>query len=158
MAFPAGCVIVLLDPSHGQRHIINGDKKTVTCLSWSSGGDQQIVSGESGHKPAVKVWSVGTLACLVTLTGHKFGVGSVSFSPDNKFVISVSSGGSRRELSLSRLSVQVGTEHDMVVNVWDWRNSCRVATNKMSFNVSAISFTKDGSYFVVAGNRSVDML
>ena len=56
------------------------------------------------------------------------------------------------------LSVQVGTEHDMVVNVWDWRNSCRVATNKMSFNVSAISFTKDGSYFVVAGNRSVDML
>ena len=101
MAFPAGCVIVLLDPSHGQRHIINGDKKTVTCLSWSSGGDQQIVSGESGHKPAVKVWSVGTLACLVTLTGHKFGVGSVSFSPDNKFVISVSSGGSRLELSLS---------------------------------------------------------
>ena len=43
----------------------------------------------------------------------------------------------------------------MVVNVWDWRNSCKVATNKMSFNVSAISFTKDGSYFVAAGNRSV---
>ena len=43
----------------------------------------------------------------------------------------------------------------MVVNVWDWRNSCKVATNKMSFNVSAISFTKDGSYFVAAGNRFV---
>ena len=41
----------------------------------------------------------------------------------------------------------------MVVNVWDWRNSVRVATNKMSFNVSAISFAKDGSYFVAAGNR-----
>ena len=47
----------------------------------------------------------------------------------------------------------MGTEHDMVVNVWDWRNSVRVATNKMSFNVSAISFAKDGSYFVAAGNR-----
>ena len=46
----------------------------------------------------------------------------------------------------------------MVVNVWDWRNSCKVATNKMSFNVSAISFTKDGSYFVAAGNRLVDVL
>ena len=41
----------------------------------------------------------------------------------------------------------------MVVNVWDWRNGCRVASNKMSFNVSAISFTRDGSYFVAAGNR-----
>ena len=51
------------------------------------------------------------------------------------------------------LTDQVGTEHDMVVNVWDWRNSLRVATNKMSFNVTAISFAKDGSYFVAAGNR-----
>ena len=49
------------------------------------------------------------------------------------------------------LTEQVGTEHDMVVNVWDWRNSLRVATNKMSFNVTAISFAKDGSYFVAAG-------
>ena len=48
---------------------------------------------------------------------------------------------------------QVGTEHDMVVNVWDWRNSVRVASNKMSFNVTAISFAKDGTYFVAAGNR-----
>ena len=47
----------------------------------------------------------------------------------------------------------MGTEHDMVVNVWDWRNSVRLASNKMSFNVSAISFAKDGSYFVAAGNR-----
>ena len=89
MAYPAGCVIVLLDPSHGQRHIINTERKAVTCLSWSSDGDGQLVSGESGHKPAVKVWSVESLSCLVSLTGHKFGVRSVSFSPDNKFVISV---------------------------------------------------------------------
>ena len=41
----------------------------------------------------------------------------------------------------------------MVVNVWDWRNSVRLASNKMSFNVTAISFAKDGSYFVAAGNR-----
>ena len=47
----------------------------------------------------------------------------------------------------------MGTEHDMVVNVWDWRVGVRVATNKMSFSVSAISFAKDGSYFVAAGNR-----
>ena len=47
----------------------------------------------------------------------------------------------------------MGTEHDLVVNVWDWRAGVRVATNKMSFTVSAISFARDGSYFVAAGNR-----
>ena len=41
----------------------------------------------------------------------------------------------------------------MVVNVWDWRNSVRLASNKMSFNVTAISFARDGTYFVAAGNR-----
>ena len=41
----------------------------------------------------------------------------------------------------------------MVVNVWDWRNGVRVASNKMSFNVTAISIARDGSHFVAAGNR-----
>ena len=88
LAYPAGCVIVLLEGGE-QRHIINKDRKTVTCLAWAPDGSH-LVSGESGHKPAVKVWSLQTVdSPLVTLTGHKFGVGSVSFSPDTKYVISV---------------------------------------------------------------------
>ena len=90
LAYPAGCVIVLLEGGGGgQRHIINKDRKTVTCLAWAAGGNH-LVSGESGHKPAVKVWSLQTAESpLVALTGHKFGVGSVAFSPDTKYVISV---------------------------------------------------------------------
>ena len=87
LAYPAGCVIVLLDGGE-QRHIINKDRKTVTCLAWAADGNH-LVSGESGHKPAVKVWSLQTLSSLVTLSGHKFGVASVAFSPDTKYVISV---------------------------------------------------------------------
>ena len=90
LAYPAGCVIVLLEGGGGgQRHIINKDRKTVTCLAWAAGGNH-LVSGESGHKPAVKVWSLQTAESpLVALTGHKFGVGSVAFSPDTNYVISV---------------------------------------------------------------------
>ena len=144
-------MIVLLDGGE-QRHIINKDRKTVTCLAWAAGGSH-LVSGESGHKPAVKVWSLQAAESpLVSLTGHKFGVGSVSFSPDTNYVISVilkvSTPG-----HCNLLTDQVGTEHDMVVNVWDWRNSVRVASNKMSFNVTAISIARDGSHFVAAGNR-----
>ena len=60
----------------------------MTCLAWAADGNH-LVSGESGHKPAVKVWSLQTLSSLVTLSGHKFGVASVAFSPDTKYVISV---------------------------------------------------------------------
>ena len=41
----------------------------------------------------------------------------------------------------------------MIVNVWDWRSGSKVASNKVSSKVSAMSFAEDGSYFVTAGNR-----
>ena len=58
-----------------------------------------------------------------------------AFAPNNKYVVSV------------------GSQHDMIVNVWDWRNNVKVASNKVSTKVKAISFAENGNYFVTAGNR-----
>lgn len=60
-----------------------------------------------------------------------------AFSPTNKYVVSV------------------GTQHDMIVNVWDWKNNIKVASNKVSTKVKAIAFSENGSYFVTVGNRHV---
>ena len=60
-----------------------------------------------------------------------------SFAPNNKYVVSV------------------GSQHDMIVNVWDWRTGAKVASNKVSMKVKAISFAENGNYFVTAGNRHV---
>ncbi len=60
---------------------------------------------------------------------------SQSFAPNNKYVVSV------------------GSQHDMIVNVWDWRSGVKVASNKVSTKVKAISFAENGNYFVTAGNR-----
>lgn len=87
---------------------------------------------------------------------HKYGVNCVAFSPSNKYVVSV------------------GTQHDMIVNVWDWRNNVKVASNKVppfpprspqnndtpdasqvSTKVKAVAFAENGSYFVTVGNRHV---
>lgn len=43
----------------------------------------------------------------------------------------------------------------MIVNVWDWRGGVKVASNKFSSKVKAISFAENGSYFVTVGNRHV---
>lgn len=60
-----------------------------------------------------------------------------AFSPTQKYVVSV------------------GSQHDMIVNVWDWRGGVKVASNKFSSKVKAISFAENGSYFVTVGNRHV---
>jgi len=135
LAYPAGCVVVLLNVQTGQqRHIINDERKTVTCLGWAVDG-QHLVTGESGHLPHVKIWSVVTLTTVTSFIGHKFGVSNVKFTSNNHYVVSI------------------GAEHDMTVNVWDWKNNCKVATNKISFHVKSIGISPDGSHFVAVGNR-----
>ncbi|XP_018421055.1 PREDICTED: WD repeat-containing protein 62-like [Nanorana parkeri] len=137
VAYPAGCVIVLLCPrKNKQAHIFNACSKQLSALSFSPDG-KYIVSGESGHKPAVRIWDVAEKVQVSELLGHKYGVSCVCFSPNMKYVVSV------------------GYQHDMVVNVWDWKNSNVVAKNKVSSKVSAVSFSEDSSYFVTAGHRHV---
>lgn len=43
----------------------------------------------------------------------------------------------------------------MIVNVWDWKAAVKVASNKFSSKVKAVSFAENGSYFVTVGNRHV---
>lgn len=43
----------------------------------------------------------------------------------------------------------------MIVNVWDWKNHLKIASNKVSTKVKGICFAQDGSYFVTVGNRHV---
>ncbi|XP_073784303.1 mitogen-activated protein kinase-binding protein 1 isoform X9 [Danio rerio] len=137
IAYPAGCVVVLLNPKKNkQHHIINSSRKTITTVSFSPDG-KYVVTGESGHMPAVRVWDVAERTQVAELQEHKYGVACVSFSPNSKYIVSV------------------GYQHDMIVNVWAWKKNVVVAANKVSSKVTAVSFSDDSSYFVTAGNRHV---
>lgn len=61
----------------------------------------------------------------------------MAFSPNLKYVASV------------------GFQHDMIVNIWNWKAGTKVASNKVSSKVSALSFSENGSYFVTVGVRHV---
>ena len=37
--------------------------------------------------------------------------------------------------------------------MWDWKHATKIASNKISFNVKAISIEANGGCFVAAGNR-----
>ncbi|XP_016342737.1 mitogen-activated protein kinase-binding protein 1-like isoform X2 [Sinocyclocheilus anshuiensis] len=137
VAYPAGCVVVLLNPKKNkQHHILNSSRKTITTVSFSPDG-KYVVTGESGHMPAVRVWDVAERTQVAELHEHKYGVACVAFSPNSKYIVSV------------------GYQHDMIVNVWAWKKNVVVAANKVSSKVTAVSFSDDSSYFVTAGNRHV---
>uniref|UniRef100_H2ZYB1 WD repeat domain 62 n=1 Tax=Latimeria chalumnae TaxID=7897 RepID=H2ZYB1_LATCH len=91
----------------------------------------------SGHLPAVRVWDVEEKVQLAETQCHKYGVSCVAFSPNMRYIVSV------------------GYQHDMIVNVWEWKKDSTIASNKVSSKVTAVSFSEDSSYFVTVGNRHV---
>ncbi|XP_074536120.1 WD repeat-containing protein 62 isoform X2 [Halichoeres trimaculatus] len=136
IAYPAGCVIVLLHPKKNkQTHIINTCRKPFSALAFSHDG-KHLVTGESGHMPCVRVWEVGG-GQVAEVQSHKYGVSCVAFSTNSRYIVSV------------------GYQHDMTVSVWDWKKGSVIASNKVSSRVFAVSFSQDNSYFVTAGNRHV---
>ncbi|XP_077409211.1 mitogen-activated protein kinase-binding protein 1-like isoform X2 [Vanacampus margaritifer] len=137
VAYPAGCVVVLLNPrKNRQHHLINTSRKTITALSFSQDG-KYLVTGESGHLPSVRLWDVSERRQVSELQKHEYGVSCVAFSPDGKHIVSV------------------GNQHDMMVNVWAWKKDVVIAANKVSSKVTGVSFSEDSSYFVTVGNRHV---
>ncbi|MEQ2176941.1 hypothetical protein GOODEAATRI_033324 [Goodea atripinnis] len=102
IAYPAGCVAVLLHPQKNeQTHIINTSRKPFTALDFSHDG-KHLVTGESGHMPCVRVWEVGG-GQVAEVQAHKYGVSCVAFSSSSCYVVSV------------------GFQHDRTICVWDWR-------------------------------------
>ncbi|XP_024887681.1 mitogen-activated protein kinase-binding protein 1 isoform X5 [Temnothorax curvispinosus] len=140
VAYPAGCTIVLFNPRrNSQAHVLNASRKTVTSLALAGDG-KLLATGECGHMPNVRVWDISdphNAVQIAEFPGHKYGINCVAFSPSNKYVVSV------------------GSQHDMIVNVWDWRNNVKVASNKVSSKVKAVCFAENGTYFVTVGNRHV---
>uniref|UniRef100_A0A5S6QY66 Mitogen-activated protein kinase-binding protein 1 n=1 Tax=Trichuris muris TaxID=70415 RepID=A0A5S6QY66_TRIMR len=137
VAYPAGCAVVLLSADGtSQSHIVSASKKAVTTLSFSPDG-RYLATAECGHQPAVRIWDLSDQSLAMELFGHTFGIACVLFSPNMRHVVSV------------------GNEHDLVVNVWDWKSGVKVASNKVACKVMAASFSEGGDYFVTVGVRHV---
>ncbi|XP_022672151.1 WD repeat-containing protein 62-like isoform X4 [Varroa destructor] len=137
VAYPAGCVVILYNSkTNRQTHIVSPSKKTITSLAFSWDG-KFLATGECGHQPQLRIWDVERRQQLAEFPGHKYGINCVAFSPNLKYVVSV------------------GSQHDSVVNVWDWRSDTKVASNKVSSKVKSVTFAASGNYFVTVGNRHV---
>ncbi|RUS83747.1 hypothetical protein EGW08_008498 [Elysia chlorotica] len=61
VAYPAGCVLVLLDSvKNKQLGTLHAPRKSITAASFSCDG-RYILTGESGLQPAVRVWEISSM-------------------------------------------------------------------------------------------------
>lgn len=115
---------------------VSNRAKPISCLAFSPDGNY-LAAGEMGHQPRILIWDVKEKKLLREFKSHKFGVLSLSFSPNMRYLVSI------------------GFQHDGYLYVWDWKKGIKLAGNKVTSRVNAVSFSKDGSYFVTAGLRHV---
>ncbi|XP_037033889.1 uncharacterized protein LOC119072719 isoform X2 [Bradysia coprophila] len=148
LAYPAGCTVVLFNSKKlNQSYLLNTSRKAITAIAYSQCG-RYIATGECGQNPAIKVWELDTTngkaesgttggTMVAEFLGHKYAISCIAFSPTGKYLVSV------------------GSQHDMIVNVFDWKSNLKIASNKVSAKVVDVCFSEDGSYFVTVGNRHV---
>ncbi|EDS37988.1 WD repeat protein 62 [Culex quinquefasciatus] len=142
------CTVVLFNSKKlSQSFLLNTAKKAITAVAYSQCG-RYLATGECGHNPSIKVWELdvngnssyenGAAGSIVAeFSGHKYAVSCVAFSPTGKYLVSV------------------GSQHDNIVNVFDWKANLKIASNKVTAKVVAVSFSEGGDYFVTVGNRHV---
>lgn len=103
----------------------------VMSVAFSPDG-KKIVS--AGTNKTIKVWDVDAAKGILTISGHKDGVGSAAFSPDGKKIVSASM--------------------DHTVKVWDARTGQETLTvdRYQTFDVSA-AFSPDGKRILTSGRE-----
>ncbi|KAI8370435.1 WD40-repeat-containing domain protein [Radiomyces spectabilis] len=92
---------------------------------------------QMGHQPRILIWNVKEKQLMHECRAHKFGILSLAFAPNMRYLVSI------------------GFQHDGYLYVWHWRKGIKLAGNKVTSKVNALSFSQDGTYFVTAGLRHV---
>ena len=96
-----------------------------------------LSSPQRSREAAVEVWNVEKGTRVATLSGHRFGVVSVAFSPSGHTLVSV------------------GFRRDKTVCAWDWEiQQCR-AKGRLPAATHSVAAHADGSGFVTCGEGYV---
>ena len=157
----------LWNPATGARsHVFADHDATVAAIAWHPTG-ATIATGSLGLAANLKLWDTRTGGLIATLPGHTAQVRSLAFSPDGAVLASTGTdrtirlwdGGTGqplgalvghedvvRGLAFSRDGRQLASvANDRTVRLWDWANRRPLAVFPERYQVSAVTYSPDGS-------------
>lgn len=140
IAYPAGAIICVYAPKENKqtKFLYNVSlQRSYSCLAFSPDG-RYLAAGEGQFRqPEITIWEIdqtlGEYTEAKHLRGHKYGIESVMFSPDMRFLVSL------------------GDANDRGLFVWDWRTEKRRTSNKLGKPVNQFAFSVSSQFFVTAG-------
>ncbi|CAM9185089.1 unnamed protein product, partial [Ectocarpus fasciculatus] len=133
LVYVAGCVAVLFDPELNVQKGLFKIDHAITAVCVSPDG-RYLALGSRAAEANVYVYDIANGDELAELKGHKFGVGCMCFSPDNKMLVTC------------------GFKADKQMLCWNWRAGASVY-NKIGNRVHCVLFNVHGNYFVTCGDR-----
>ena len=140
LAYPAGSVVCIYNPKENRqtRFLFGKNNRPFSCVCYSPNGKYLAAAEGTCKQPEILVWefnSDGSVAPepVSILHGHKLCIGTVLFSPDLEYLVSL------------------GDRNDKGLLVWNWKLEQKVTCNKLSKFVRAVAFAESGEFFVTAG-------
>ena len=134
VVYAAGCVATVYNPQSNKQVAFFNVSRAISSLCVSDDG-RFVALGERGHQPCITVWECATQKQIACLTGHQHGIGSMKFSHDGHYLVSL------------------GFQHDKQLILWHWQDCEMICTHKIENKVHAISFHPSGNFFVTCGDR-----
>lgn len=133
--YAAGNVVVAYSThDNEQKGFYTTTGKPVSCMAVTGNG-RYLAIGERGHLPSIVIWDLIKHQQVISLNGHKHGIGCLAFSPNGKYLVSA------------------GFKQDKQLIFWDWDGDRKLSTQKLSNKVHSIAFHSTGDYFITAGDR-----
>ncbi len=128
-------LVKLWDVNSGRclKTLLLGDGNWVTSVTFSSNYE---VLGIGCSNSSIKLWDIKNSKWLKTLFGYIYAIQSIAFSPDGKFIASVSN-----------------TNTDRSLKVWNVQSAtCLDNFSERSKTLTAVAFSPDGKTIVTGGS------
>ncbi|KAM3623149.1 uncharacterized protein V6R79_007690 [Siganus canaliculatus] len=144
LIYPLGCTVILKRIKDGKQELLQGHTNNVSCISVSKSGSH-IASGQvnfTGFEAMIIIWDYAQRAIYAQLLLHKAKVEALTFSPDEKYLVSL------------------GGQEDGSIVVWNVETKQAICTSPASPRRAGHSFTvqysnTNNNIFISAGSETV---
>jgi WD40 repeat protein len=125
---------IIWDAITGQKVFTLSLHEQVSYVAYSPDGKQVALAGGTG---TISIWDASTGKELLAIKGHKGWIGQLAFSPDEKYLATVSN-------------------TDNLVRMWDATSGLNLWTLPVDTNgVGGVAFTPDGKQLAVGADSGI---